>query len=127
MNDRWKTIAGRVLSALVVLVLLADGGSVLLKPEIQAQNMAATGFPMTMAAVVGVAALAGAILYAIPLTAVFGAILITAFCGGAISIHVRIGEIASPPQIICVLIAVVAWAGLWLRDPRLRALLPIRG
>jgi hypothetical protein len=67
-----------------------------------------------------------AVTYAIPRTAMLGAILITGFFGGAICVHVRIGEIGSLPQIICLLLAAMAWGGLYLRDTRVRALIPLR-
>ena len=65
--------------------------------------------------------LACAILYAIPATAVLGAILVTGFLGGAICAHVRIGELGSPPEIISLLLGAMTWGGLYLRDPRIRA------
>ena len=66
--------------------------------------------------------LACAILYAIPATAVLGAILVTGFLGGAICAHVRIGELGSPPEIICLLLGAMTWGGLYARDPRIRAI-----
>lgn len=113
---------GVALSAAVALVLTADGLTGLLAPQVLAAPMAETGFPAAMLWVVGAAAVLSALLYAIPRTAFIGAILITAFCGGAIATHVRVGDVLAPPQIVCLAIAVAAWAGLYLRDPRLRAL-----
>ena len=75
--------------------------------------------------VVGPIILACAILYAIPATSVLGAILVTGFLGGAISAHVRIGEFGSPPEIISLLLGAMTWGGLYLRDPRIRAILPL--
>ena len=69
--------------------------------------------------------LACAILYAIPATAVLGAILVTGFLGGAICAHVRIGELGSPPEIISLLLGAMTWGGLYARDPRIRAILPL--
>ena len=69
--------------------------------------------------------LACAILYAIPRTAVLGAILTTGFLGGAICTHFRLGEIGSPPQLISLLLGVMTWGGLYLRDSRIRTLLPL--
>lgn len=117
--------AGVALSAAAALVLTADGLTGLLAPQVLAAPMAETGFPSAMLWVIGTAALGSALVYAIPRTAFLGAVLITAFCGGAIATHVRIGELGSAPQIVCLLIAVAAWAGLYLRDPRLRALLTV--
>jgi hypothetical protein len=75
--------------------------------------------------VVGPIILACAILYAIPATAVLGAILVTGFLGGAICAHVRIGELGSPPEIISLLLGAMTWGGLYARDPRIRAILPL--
>ena len=114
---------GVALSALTALVLTLDGLTGLLAPHVLAEPMAETGFPLTMLWVVATAAIGSAMLYAIPRTALLGAILVTAFCGGAIATHVRVGELGTPPQLICLLIAAAAWGGLYLRDPRVRALL----
>jgi hypothetical protein len=59
--------------------------------------------------------------YLIPRTAVLGAVLLTGYLGGAIATHARLGE----PFVAPIILGVVVWAGLWLRDPRLRALLPL--
>ena len=116
---------GRVVSALVVLVLLADTGMNLFAREAMRSTYADSQIPLSVAPLLGSITLICAILYAIPRTAVLGAILTTGFFGGAILAHVRLGEIGSPPQLISLAIGVLAWAGLWLRDARVRALLPL--
>ena len=115
---------GWLLSGVVVLVLAADSAVSLAAPSLIEADMAATGFPASLAPLLGAIILVSVLLYAIPRTAVLGAILVTAFLGGAISIHFRLGEIGSPPQIVSIVLAVLAWGGLYLRDARLRALLP---
>ena len=82
---------------------------------------------MDLTRVVGPILLACAILYAIPATAVLGAILVTGFLGGAIAIcaHVRMGELGSPPEIISLLLGAMTWGGLYARDSRIRAILPL--
>jgi hypothetical protein len=112
-------------SGIVVLALLADAAVDLFSPAMIEAEMTATGFPANLAPVLGIIILVCAVLYAIPRTAVLGAILITGFLGGAICTHFRLGEMGAPPQIICLLLGVLTWAGLYLRDPRLRALLPL--
>jgi hypothetical protein len=72
---------------------------------------------MDLTRVVGPIILVCAILYAIPATAVLGAILVTGFLGGAICAHVRIRELGSPPEIISLLLGVMTWGGLHARDP----------
>ena len=115
---------GRVISAVVILALLADALVNLAAPQKLAADMAATGFALALATPLAVIILVCALVYAVPVTSVLGAILITAFAGGSIAVHFRLGEIGSPPQIISALIAVFAWAGLLLRYPSLWAWLP---
>jgi hypothetical protein len=117
--------AGRILSALVVVALVADGTIQLFAPARIASMLQEAGFAMDLTRVVGPIILACAILYAIPATAVLGAILVTGFLGGAICAHVRIGELGSPPELVSLLLGAMAWGGLYLRDPRIRALLPL--
>ncbi|MBZ9966410.1 DoxX family protein [Mesorhizobium sp. BR1-1-2] len=117
--------AGRIMSAFVVIVLVADGTIQLFAPAQIASMLQETGFAMDLTRVVGPIILACAILYAIPATAVLGAILVTGFLGGAICAHVRIGELGSPPEIISLLLGALTWGGLYLRDPRVRAILPL--
>jgi len=117
--------AGRIMSAIVVIALVADGAIQLLAPGQIASTLRETGFAMELTRVVGPIILACAILYAIPVTAVLGAILVTGFLGGAICAHIRIAELGSPPEIISLLLGVMTWGGLYLRDPRIRAILPL--
>jgi hypothetical protein len=117
--------AGRILSALVVVVLVTDGAIQVFAPAQIASMLQETGFAMDLTRVVGPIILACAILYAIPSTAVLGAILVIGFLGGAICAHIRIGELGSPPELISLLLGAMTWGGLYLRDPRIRALLPL--
>ncbi len=116
---------GYVMSGLVVLTLLADAGIQLFSPGMMKAEMDATGFAMSLAMPLGVIMLVCGVLYAIPRTAFFGAILTTGFLGGAICTHFRLGEFGAPPQIVCLVLGVLTWGGLYLRDARLRALLPL--
>jgi DoxX-like family len=117
--------AGRMMSAFVVIALSADGAIQLFAPAQVATMLQETGFAMDMTRIVGPIILACAILYAIPSTAVLGAILVTGFLGGAICAHVRIGELGSPPELISLFLGAMTWGGLYLRDLRIRALLPL--
>ena len=116
---------GRIMSAFVVIALVADGAIQLFAPAQIASMLQETGFAMELTRVVGPIILACAVLYAIPATAVLGAILTTGFLGGAICAHVRIGELGAPPEIISLLLGAMTWGGLYLRDPRIRAILPL--
>jgi hypothetical protein len=86
---------------------------------------AGLGVPADTVFSIGVAGLACTLLYVFPPTATLGAILLTGFLGGAVSIHMRVHGSAHDMG-ENVLIGILAWGGLWLRDPRLRKLLPIR-
>ena len=81
------------------------------------------GYPATLATPIGLTLLLSTLLYLIPRTAVLGALLVTAYLGGAVATHVRVGD---GSYLFAVLFGVLAWAGLYLREPRLRALLPLR-
>jgi hypothetical protein len=66
------------------------------------------------------------VLYAVPQTAVLGAVLLTAYLGGAVATHVRVGSPQFSHVLFGVYLGLFVWGGLWLREPRLRALLPLR-
>jgi len=119
--------AGWAMSAFAVIALVADGTIQVFAPARVASVLQETGFAMDLTRVVGPIVLACAILYAIPATTVLGAILVTGFLGGAICAHVRIGEFGSPPEIISLLLGALTWGGLYARDPRIRAILPLIG
>lgn len=116
--------AGRLLSALVVVALFGVAANMLLAKSAAHAQLAATGFADGAGPMIGIAAIVCAIVYAVPQTAVLGAILVTGFLGGAICTHFRLGAIGSPPQIISLILGVAAWGGLYLRYPELRSLLP---
>ena len=119
---RW---AGRIMTALVVAALVVDGTIQLSAPAQIRSTLQETGFAMDLTRVLGPIVLACAMLYAIPATTVLGAILVTGFLGGAICAHVRIGELGSPPEIVSLLLGAMTWGGLYARDARVRALLPL--
>ena len=118
-------LAGRIMSAIVVVALTADGAVQLFAPTQIANMLQETGFAIDLTRVVAPIILACALLYALPATAVFGAILVTGFLGGAICAHVRIGELGTPPELISLLLGALTWGGLYARDARVRALLPL--
>jgi hypothetical protein len=115
------------LSALVVLFLLGDAAVSIFVPHLLADVQAQVGFPSHLSPILGGIMLLCAFLFAIPRTATIGAILITAFAGGAICTHLRVGEIGSPPQFISLALAAVAWLSLWLRDANIRGAIGFRG
>lgn len=117
--------AGRISSAIVVGVLVADGAVQLFAPTQIASLLRETGFAMHLTRVLGPIVLACAVLYAFPPTAALGAILVTAYLGGAICAHARIGELGSAPDAFSLFLGVMAWGGLYARDPRVRSILPL--
>jgi hypothetical protein len=119
-----STWARRLLSALVALALLADAASVLFFPSMTHAEFAAAGFADSAAPPLGIIMLVCAILYAIPRTAVLGAILVTGFLGEAICTHFRLGETSSPPQIVSLVRGLMTCGGLYLRNALVRSLLP---
>lgn len=124
-DKRASERVGQGLIYLVALLLAFDGVMQLLSPPFMLAAMAETGFSLDAGPLLATVTLTCALILAIPRTATLGAILVTGFLGGAISVHVRIGEIGSPPQLICILLGIAVWTGLYLREPRLRELLPV--
>ena len=125
--NRLALWAGLGLSALTTVFLLWDAALGLFFPDRLRASVEETGFQFGQVGTIGMIALICAILYALPWTALLGAILTTGFLGGAICAHFRLGEIGSPPQLVALLVGVMAWGGLYLRDARVRMLLPFRG
>lgn len=117
---------GRVLSGLIVLFMIFDGVFKLPPLDVVTQTMAQLGWPADAgtARLLGVIGLASTALYVLPRTSVLGAILLTAYMGGAISTHVRIGNPLFSHTLFGVYLAVILWGGLYLRDARVRALIP---
>lgn len=113
---------GYVLSTLPVLMLLFSGVMKFIPSPQLNEGFAHLGLPVTFAFGLGVLELVCTVLYLIPRTAVLGAILLTGYLGGAILTHLRVGD----AYFMQPLLGVLLWGGLWLRDPRLRALLPLR-
>src|SRR5437660_2786420 len=115
--------AGRIISALPALLLLFSGVMKLLKPAPVLQGFAHYGYPESLIVVIGILEIACTLVYVIPRTSYVGAILMTAYLGGATASNVRVGD---PSYFATVILGVLVWAGLYLRDARLRALLPLR-
>ena len=118
-----KTLwAGRMVSALPVLMLLMSAAMKFLKPPEVTEGFAQLGYPESLALGLGLLELVCTVLYVIPQTAVLGAILLTGYLGGATATHVRVGD----PYFAPIVLGILVWGGLYLRDPRLRVLIPLR-
>jgi hypothetical protein len=124
-SSRKQIWAGRVLSTLAVLFLLFDAIGKLLRPAAVVQGTAQLGWPASLLVPLGIIQVVCLILYLIPRTSVLGAILWTGYLGGAVATHVRIGQPLFTHILFPTYIAALLWGGLWLRDRRLRALLPV--
>jgi len=113
---------GHILGILPVLMLLASAIMKFAKPPMVVDGFAHLGWPAELTVGLGVLELGCTVVYLIPATAVLGAILLTGYLGGAIATTLRVGD----PYIPTVVMGVMLWAGLFLREPRLRSLLPLR-
>jgi hypothetical protein len=113
---------GRVLSALPVLMLVFSSIGKFMKPAAVVEGFMHLGWDESLALGLGILEIACVVVYVIPQTAVLGAVLLTGYLGGAVATHVRIGE----PFYAPIVLGVLVWGGLWLRDTRLRVLLPLR-
>ena len=128
MQDKpWMIWTGRALSALFVLFML--GASVapkLLGMAVAEDTLAALGWPHGYALMIGLIELAGTVLYVIPATSLLGAIVMTGLFGGAIATQVRAESPLFSHILFSFYLAAFMWGGLWLRDGRIRSILPFR-
>jgi hypothetical protein len=122
---RWL---GRILSGIVILFMLFDGAIKLVPWPIVTETMDRMGYGSSenLARSLGAISLVCTVLYAIPPTSILGAILVTGYLGGAMASHVRIGSPLFSHILFGFYLGLMVWGGLWLRDRKLRALLPLR-
>lgn len=119
---------GRVLSGLVIAFLLFDGAIKLIPLQVVTDTMVELGYSGSadLARLLGVLTLLCTILYAVPRTSILGAILLTGYLGGAMATHLRVGNPLFSHLLFGLYLGVMAWGGLYLRDARLRSLIPLR-
>jgi len=113
---------GRIISGLIVLFLLFGSIFGIINAAKLAPQAAKYGYPEGAMLKIQITCIICALIYAFPRTAILGAILLTGYLGGATATHVRVSE----PFFFPILVAVLAWGGIFLRDERLRALIPLR-
>ena len=113
---------GYAMSAVPALMLLFSAAMKFAQPPTVMEGFKNLGVPEKLAIGLGILELTCTVVYLIPRTAMLGAILLTGYLGGATVTHLRVGEPFFGP----VLFGVLVWGGLFLRDPRLRALIPLR-
>jgi hypothetical protein len=113
---------GRVLAGLPLVFLTLDGVAKLIQPEPVVTGTLQLGYPVSVIFGLGLVLLGSVILYAIPRTSIFGAILLTAYLGGAVATHVRVSDPLLTHTLFPTYFAILLWASLYLRNPKLRAL-----
>ena len=122
MTETRKLWTGRVLSALAVVFLAFDGAIKLVNPPMVRQATAQLGFPAGSILLVGLLLLACTLIYVIPRTSVVGAVLLTGYLGGAVATQVRVGNPLFE-TVFPIIVGSIVWAGLFVRDRRVRALI----
>lgn len=122
--NTWMTWTGRLVSVVPVLILLSSARWKLTHNPWYVAEWGRIGYAPGAINGIGLVQLACVALYVIPQTAMLGTVLLTGYLGGAIAACVRIGE--PYPVLVPLSTCLLAWAGIYLRDPRLRALLPFR-
>ena len=123
MRSPWP---GRALTALPVLFLAFDVTIKLMRIQPVVDSFTQLGIPVELARVVGTVELICLLLYCIPRTAVLGAMLLTGYLGGAVLTHLRIGSPLLSHTLFPIYIGIMLWGALWLRDQRVRVLIPLR-
>jgi hypothetical protein len=119
-------MAGWILSGLIILFLLFDSVSKLLLESHVIEATTGIGYPLSVIRPLGIICLVCTALYAIPRTSILGAILLTAYLGGAVASKVRIEDPLFSSVLFGVYFGIIVWAGLYLRDGKLRVLVPLR-
>jgi hypothetical protein len=115
--------SGRVMSAIPVLMLLMSGVMKLMKPQSLVDSFVKLGFSTGIITAIGILEIACTVVYIVPRTAVLGAILVTGYLGGAIVTTLRVSD---PSFFAPAILGILAWGGLYLRDPRVRDLIPLK-
>jgi hypothetical protein len=117
---------GWIMSGIVVVFLLFDGTTKVMMVTPVVDATIGIGYPLDLIRPLGIVCLACAVLYAMPRTSILGAILLTGFLGGAVASKVRLEAPLFGQVLFGVYVGILAWGGLYLRDSRLRALIPLR-
>ena len=124
MESKGTLLTGRILTAIVGIFMLIDGLGKVIKPEPVVKATLELGFPESTILPLGIVLMVSTVLYLIPRTAVLGAILLTGYLGGAVATHVRMNTDYFG-MCFAVVFGVLAWGGLYLRDEKIRDLLPL--
>ena len=117
---------GRVIAGLIGAFMLLDAAMKFAKPAPVAAAFVRTGWPLELSVTLGVLLLVSTILYVVPRTAILGAILLTGYLGGAVATNLRLENPLFSHTLFPVYFGILVWLALWLRDPRLGELIPLR-
>lgn len=118
--------AGRIITGVTVAFLTFDSVIKLLRLPVAVQGTVQLGYPESTVLTIGIIQAVCIIAYLVPRTSILGAILLTGYLGGAVATHVRVGSPLVSHTLFAVLVGVLVWLGLYLRDKELRALVPVR-
>lgn len=118
--------AGRIMSGLVIAFLVFDGAIKLIPLDVVISTSRELGIPVEFARMLGVLTLICTLLYAFPATSVLGAIVLTGYLGGSIYVHLRAGSPLFSHTLFGLYLGLLIWGGLYLRDERIRALIPFQ-
>lgn len=118
--------AGRIVTAIPILFLVFDGATKVMRTRAVLDAFAQTGWSRSLAPVIGAILLICVVIYAIPRSAVLGAILLTGYLGGAVATNLRLGTPLFTYTLFPVYLGILVWGGIFLREPRLRSLVPLR-
>ena len=123
-SSKTQVLVGRVLSGLAIAFLTFDSVSKLLRVQPVIEGTVQLGYPTSIIIPLGIVLLSCVLIYAVPRTSVIGAMLLTGYLGGAVATHARLEHPLLSHTLFPIYVAVIIWAGLVLRDTRLRILLP---
>src|SRR5688572_1016928 len=124
--SKTKLWTSYVMSGLVILFMLMDGIMKFVKPPDVIEGTVALGFAEQHIPIIGTLGLISTLLYAFPRTSILGAILLTAYFGGAVATHLRLNNPLFTHTLFTIYFGILIWGGLWLRNSKLRELLPLR-
>jgi hypothetical protein len=125
-NTRTRRRAGAIMSSLAILFLLFDALTKVMGASQSVEASVQLGYPASLVPVIGIILLVCVVAYAVPVTSVTGAILLTGYLGGAVAAQLRVGNPLFTHTLFPVYVGVLIWGGLLLREERLRALVPLR-
>jgi hypothetical protein len=124
-SSKGARIAAWVMAGIVAAFIVFDGAIHLLKPQPVLDSFAELGYPLAVSIPLGLVELACLVLYLIPRTSVLGAVLFTGYFGGAIATNLRVGKPLFSTVLFPVYLGLLLWGSLYLRNARVRALMPI--